>query len=288
MTFFMRSLSLVSLFFGVVTLFSATTQFVFADAAVRSTFNRVGSSSGFKNICGDSSCVPVVVGGFVNLVVGLLGVALIAYIFYAGYLWMTSGGDEKNIEEAQQVIKNAVIGVFVVGFSFTIANVVIRLVTDTFQPPEPPAATEETPAGAAPGETPPPRTPTGPTSPFAAGCRRSTCTPACISQRCVGPLRAQVLFTCESGCQRDCESQCALDGAGLPGSTPPSGTAPWTVTPDMGECRNPAGFRTCRGRCEASARARVELIVDEVRRTERYIEEVTLCNDRCTRDNCSR
>lgn len=194
---------------------------------------------------------------------------------------MTSGGEEKNIEEAQQVIKNAVIGVFVVGFSFTIANVVIRLVTDTFQPPAPPTATEEPTDGAVPGETPPPRAPAGPTSPFAAGCRRSTCIPACISQRCVGPLRAQALFTCESTCQRDCEAQCGLDGAGLP--TPTSNSLMDTPS----SCRNPAGYRTCNDACGPAAVTRVASITDPVRRAERYTEEFLLCHDRCLRENCS-
>lgn len=279
----MRFPSLLSIFCGVAATFGATTSFVFADEAVRGTFNKVGSSSGFKNVCGTSSCVPTIVGGFINLVLGVVAIAVVGYIFYAGYLWMTSGGEEKNIEEAQQVIRNAVIGVVVIGLSFTIANLVLQVVTDTFQPTEVPAEQPATAPGSGEGrgEAPPP--PPRPAPYINPSCRRSSCTSACILAEACASRRGQAEFTCETDCSNRCQAACALDGAGLPAPSPSPSTSPPALP---ASCRNPSAFRTCQAACAPAATARVASITDPTRRTERYVEELFLCQERCTIEHC--
>ncbi len=69
--------------------------------------------------------LPEIVGNIINIVLSFLGVLLLVYLIYAGFLWMTSGGDSKKADSAQQYIKNAVIGLVIILASFAISNFVI-------------------------------------------------------------------------------------------------------------------------------------------------------------------
>lgn len=73
--------------------------------------------------------LPVIIGNIINIVLSFLGVLLLIYLIYAGFLWMTSGGDSKKAESAQQYIKNAVIGLIIILASFAISNFVITNLT---------------------------------------------------------------------------------------------------------------------------------------------------------------
>src|SRR3990167_912688 len=46
----------------------------------------------------------------VNIFLGFLAILFIILIFYGGYLWMTAAGNEQRVEEAQNVLKRAIIG----------------------------------------------------------------------------------------------------------------------------------------------------------------------------------
>ena len=66
------------------------------------------------------------IGRIVNVVFGFLGVVLLGYILYAGYLWMTAGGDTKQIQQAKDTIRNAIIGLAIFVSSFAIVSFILR------------------------------------------------------------------------------------------------------------------------------------------------------------------
>lgn len=66
------------------------------------------------------------IGRIINVVFGFLGVVLLAYILYAGYLWMTAGGDAKKVEQAKDTIRNAIIGLLILVCSFAIVTFIMR------------------------------------------------------------------------------------------------------------------------------------------------------------------
>lgn len=69
--------------------------------------------------------LPVIIGNIVNIILSFLGVLLLVYLIYAGFLWMTSGGDSKKADTAKTYIQNAVIGLIIILASFAISNFVI-------------------------------------------------------------------------------------------------------------------------------------------------------------------
>jgi Na+-transporting methylmalonyl-CoA/oxaloacetate decarboxylase gamma subunit len=69
--------------------------------------------------------LPEIIGNIVNIVLSFLGVLLLVYLIYAGFLWMTSGGDSKKADSAMSYIQNAIIGLIIILASFAISNFVI-------------------------------------------------------------------------------------------------------------------------------------------------------------------
>lgn len=67
-----------------------------------------------------------IVGGIVNVILSMVGVALVLTIIYAGILWgFLSNGDSAKINKAKQILTNAVIGLLLVFASYAIASFVI-------------------------------------------------------------------------------------------------------------------------------------------------------------------
>ena len=59
-------------------------------------------------------------GKIVNALLGFLGVLFIILIIYAGFTWMTAGGDEEKVKKAKGLLKNSVIGLAIVLGSYFI------------------------------------------------------------------------------------------------------------------------------------------------------------------------
>jgi hypothetical protein len=97
-----------------------------ANAAVdlSGTLDRAGGG-----IYGDSAAkdqsFPVLVGKIIKVLLGTLGVILVCIMVYAGYLWMTAGGEEKNVEKAKSWIKNGIIGMVIIMSAYVITTYVM-------------------------------------------------------------------------------------------------------------------------------------------------------------------
>src|SRR3989338_8153365 len=72
-----------------------------------------------------STDVRVTVANFIRVFLGLLGMVAVGLIIYAGFLWMTAGGNEEKVTKAKQLIVNAVIGLAIILSAFAIVSFVI-------------------------------------------------------------------------------------------------------------------------------------------------------------------
>lgn len=83
------------------------------------------AGTGLSTSCVGTECLVTIVGNVISLVLGFLGIILLVMLLYAGFLWMTSGGDSKGVEKAKNMISNAVAGVIIVAVSYAITSFVI-------------------------------------------------------------------------------------------------------------------------------------------------------------------
>ncbi len=66
-----------------------------------------------------------IAGSIINVALGFLGIILLGYMLYAGFLWMTSGGDTERSGQALTMIRNAVIGLVIIVAAFAISSFVL-------------------------------------------------------------------------------------------------------------------------------------------------------------------
>ena len=62
------------------------------------------------------------IGGAINIFLIVAGIAMMIYLLWGGFDWITSGGEKEKIAKAQGKLTNAVIGIFIVIFALTLFN----------------------------------------------------------------------------------------------------------------------------------------------------------------------
>jgi len=70
--------------------------------------------------------LPVVVGEIISVVLGFLGVVLVLIIIYAGFLYMTAGGNPEKVDKAKSWIINAIIGLIIILLAYSITGFVVN------------------------------------------------------------------------------------------------------------------------------------------------------------------
>lgn len=78
--------------------------------------------------------IRVTAGRFIQFALSFLGVIAVVLVMYAGFLWMTSGGDEEKINKAKQILKNAVIGLIIILSAWTITFFILKSISDNLNP----------------------------------------------------------------------------------------------------------------------------------------------------------
>lgn len=56
----------------------------------------------------------IIITRLINYALLLLGVIAISLVIYAGFIWMTSGGNDEKITQAKKILKNALIGLIII------------------------------------------------------------------------------------------------------------------------------------------------------------------------------
>lgn len=107
-----KKLGLTLLTLGVMVLPFAAQAISFEDPS--STF-RLGTSD-----------LKAAVVNIINWILGLLGIIAVIMILYAGFQWMTAGGNEDKVESSKKMISAAVIGLVIILLAWAIVNFVLR------------------------------------------------------------------------------------------------------------------------------------------------------------------
>ena len=68
----------------------------------------------------------LVAAGVIQVALGFLGIIAVIIIMYAGWVWMTSEGNEEKISQAKKILINAVIGLTIILSAFAIASFILN------------------------------------------------------------------------------------------------------------------------------------------------------------------
>ncbi len=100
----------------------------FAQSPYTNALTQVSAIATNARVASDRT-LPQIIGSIINAALGFLGIILLGYLLYAGFLWMTSGGESEKATKAQTMIRNAIIGLIIIVASFAISTFVLNQLT---------------------------------------------------------------------------------------------------------------------------------------------------------------
>ena len=95
---------------------------------IRTGVQQAGGASGIDQ----TESLETIIGNIIRSLLTFVGVILLLVLLYAGFLWMTAGGDSDKVKKARGMILNAVIGLVIIILSYAITDFVLaRLIEAT-------------------------------------------------------------------------------------------------------------------------------------------------------------
>lgn len=73
--------------------------------------------------------VRITIALIVRAGIGLLGIVVLVIFLYAGFTWMTAGGNDEKITEAKGWMYGAIVGLIIIFLAFAIVTFVINVIT---------------------------------------------------------------------------------------------------------------------------------------------------------------
>ncbi len=74
--------------------------------------------------------IRLVVAGFIRVFLGILGIVFTILVMAAGYMWMTAGGNDEQVNKAKSQLTRAVIGLIVILMAWFIASFAVGCLSD--------------------------------------------------------------------------------------------------------------------------------------------------------------
>lgn len=73
--------------------------------------------------------LPTMIGNIIKVFLSVLGVIFLILTIYAGFLWMSAGGDEDKVKKAKDILINATIGLIITLSAYAITSFIISRLT---------------------------------------------------------------------------------------------------------------------------------------------------------------
>lgn len=109
---------------------------VFSGQSALADNSLINSQEGFDELSGVFSGQPedirITVAKMINVALGFLGVIFIGLTVFAGFQYMTSGGNQEKTSQAVGLLKNAVIGLLIILAAWSITRYSIIIMQKTF------------------------------------------------------------------------------------------------------------------------------------------------------------
>lgn len=96
----------------------------------------IANNTGYATNITDTS-LSETIGGYIKVILGMVGVVFFVLTFYAGFLWMTASGDDSKIEKAKGIFSASIIGLAIIIFSYSITVMIVKYTTDVSTPTAP-------------------------------------------------------------------------------------------------------------------------------------------------------
>ena len=102
--------------------YSGTVQACPSDAAAGEAPTSAAGPIRLYNPLGADTDIPAFIGRGIRGVLGVIGALALLMFVYGGVVWMTAG-DSKRVDDAKNIIKNSVIGLLLIFFSYNLIGI---------------------------------------------------------------------------------------------------------------------------------------------------------------------
>ncbi len=105
--------------------------FVFFIWSAAPAFAQLDSATGVAETAGlATTSLTTIIGTIIGVFFSILGIIFLGIVLYAGYLWMTAGGEEEKVERAKKWLINGTIGLVITLSAYSISAFIINALTD--------------------------------------------------------------------------------------------------------------------------------------------------------------
>lgn len=101
-----------------------------ADGDPNTFLRQVADNSGYETTGSGTDTLLGTIGNLIRVVLGFLGVICLLLVLWAGWLWMTAGGDDKKVGQAKTIMYNAVIGLVIILSAYAISSFIFEQLTN--------------------------------------------------------------------------------------------------------------------------------------------------------------
>ncbi len=89
-----------------------------------SSLTAVGAGAGMAADTGGGG-LPTLIGRFITVLLGVLGIIFVIMVIYAGILYMTAGGEDDKVKKAKKLLTQSIIGLVIIVSAYSISTFVI-------------------------------------------------------------------------------------------------------------------------------------------------------------------
>jgi len=97
---------------------------------------KVVESTEYKKDIDKEKGLTIIIAEIISVFLSLLGVIFLILILYAGYLWMTAGGNEEQITKSKTMLRNSIIGLIIALSAYTVTYFILEKSIDVTQKKE--------------------------------------------------------------------------------------------------------------------------------------------------------
>ncbi len=90
-----------------------------------------GDVSAVYNTNEEEASLTLIIARFIRSLFGLLGIGMVILTVFAGFQWMTAGGDPGKVDGAKKLLVNATIGFAIIMMAFAISSFVVTTVANS-------------------------------------------------------------------------------------------------------------------------------------------------------------
>ena len=122
-----KTIILITLLFLVLPVFSVSAIDWIGSAerdSVGGVVEDIASKSGYDTGAVDTNSLAYIVANFLKFFFATLGVIFLVIVIYAGFKWMTAGGNEEQVTSARKLLINAAIGLAIIVLAYSITHFV--------------------------------------------------------------------------------------------------------------------------------------------------------------------